>query len=423
MKSVADQSVAELGGRFSVLARQKNDHVTLNRLLERLGATPPDEQDVILLDIYRLVFPHAFAEESVLWPVMRRTLPDGEELTLQVEREHQEVNELVTRLEHLDAFTADRQPALNRLVDVLREDVRDEEDELFPRLQTRISVAHLRLLGLAWEVVRRIAPTRAHPVVARRPPGNVVAALPLSILDRTRDRIDMLIHRGAGRLDGPLRSANAVLTRAAHAVERLPIMRRGEDPSTRIAPKPNAVGMTPAGAWAEAPIRRITMTRTSRLNAIVSAAGIGAAAGLVGAGVMVIGEKVEQALTHRPDSYVPARALLSLLGQRPSDDARPPLWNHLMHWGTGAAVGTLRGVWAVIGIRGPQANAWHTVVRLAFDQTIENGTGVGAPPSSWPVGEKIVDVGHKAVYSVVTGMIADRFLSPTLASTRGRTSH
>ena len=143
----------------------------------------------------------------------------------------------MTRLEHLDARSADRQPVLDRLVEVLREDVRDEEDELFPRLQTRVSVAHLRLLGLAWEVVRRLAPTRAHPIVARRPPGNVVAALPLSVLDRTRDRLDMVIHKGTGQLDASLRSSSAALTRAAHAVEHLPIMQRGEDPSTRIAPE------------------------------------------------------------------------------------------------------------------------------------------------------------------------------------------
>src|SRR5690606_20507727 len=124
---------------------------------------------------YRLVFPHAFAEESVLWPVLRRVLPDGHDLTLQVEQEHQEVNELVTRLEAMDLTDPDRQPVVDRLAAVLREDVRDEEDELLPRLQRELDTATLRRLGVMWEVVRRIAPPRAHPVVARRPPGNVVA--------------------------------------------------------------------------------------------------------------------------------------------------------------------------------------------------------------------------------------------------------
>ena len=238
MKSVADQSVAELGGRLSVLSRQKSDHVQLDGLLHRLRTSSHEEQLPVLIDLYRLVFPHAFAEESVLWPVMRRVLPDGEELTLQVEQEHQEVNELVTALERLELGSQERQAALERLDEVLREDVRDEEDELFPRLQERVSVIRLRLLGLAWELVSRIAPTRAHPVVARRPPGNVIAALPLSILDRTRDRLDVIRMRGGGPAEGALHTATVALTRAAHAVEHHPAMRRGEDPSTRVLSKP-----------------------------------------------------------------------------------------------------------------------------------------------------------------------------------------
>ncbi|MVA77083.1 hypothetical protein GC722_13760 [Auraticoccus sp. F435] len=165
------------------------------------------------------------------------------------------------------------------------------------------------------------------------------------------------------------------------------------------------------------------MTDTARSGGIGRAAATGALAGLAGAAVMSLGEKLEQALTSRPDSYVPARTLLTLLGRHPGDDERPVVWNHVMHFGTGAVLGAVRGVWAATGIRGPYANAWHTVVRLAFDQTLENGTGAGAPPPSWPRREQAVDVLHKAVFSVVTGMVADRLLRPALRSRRGRTSH
>lgn len=271
MRSVADQNVAELGGRISVVSRQKSDHVELDRLLHRLRESSHEEQLPVLLDLYRLVFPHAFAEESVLWPVMRRVLPDGEELTLQVEQEHQEVNELVTRLEQLELGSSERQTALERLDEVLREDVRDEEDELFPRLQERVPVSQLRLLGIAWEVVSRVAPTRAHPIVARRPPGNVIAALPLTVLDRSRDRLDAMRLRGAGPADGALHAATSALTRAAHAVEHHPAMRRGEHPSTRVDPKPGppwgllAAGAIVAGAVVIGLTRsRVAVTRRSR---------------------------------------------------------------------------------------------------------------------------------------------------------------
>ncbi|MGQ1797322.1 hemerythrin domain-containing protein [Kocuria oceani] len=231
-RSIADQTVAELGGRLSVLTRQQKDHIELDRLLRQLDGAEATAQGQVLLRIYRLVFPHAFAEESVLWPVMRRVLPDGHELTLQVEQEHQEVNELVTALETLDADDPQREAVLARLVEVLREDVRDEEDELLPRLQQLLGPARLRGLGLAWEVLRRTAPTRAHPVVARRPPGNVIAALPLSVLDRLRDVADAAVLRGPGRGAPVLRSVSTGLGALAHRIEGLPVMRRGEDPST-----------------------------------------------------------------------------------------------------------------------------------------------------------------------------------------------
>jgi hypothetical protein len=146
-------------------------------------------------------------------------------------------------------------------------------------------------------------------------------------------------------------------------------------------------------------------------------------AGLVGVGDMTAVEKLEQAVTHRPDSYVPARTLLTLLGRHPSDDDRPAVWNHAMHWGTGAALGALRGVWAAVGLRGPQAHLAHTIVRLSTDQTLENATGVGAPPRTWPRDEQAVDLLHKAIYSVATGIVAERMIAPYLESRRGLTSH
>jgi hypothetical protein len=172
--------------------------------------------------------------------------------------------------------------------------------------------------------------------------------------------------------------------------------------------------MAAAGAGAEG---------SGRLGVLVSAAGRGALAGLAGVVVMTLGEKLEQTVTSRPSSYVPARALLTLLGRHAGDDEQPAAWNYAMHVGTAVAVGALRGVWAVVGLRGSRANLAHTVVRLAVDQTVENTTGVGAPPHTWPAMEQWVDVAHKGVYSFTTGFVADRLVAPRLQSERGRTSH
>lgn len=165
------------------------------------------------------------------------------------------------------------------------------------------------------------------------------------------------------------------------------------------------------------------MQSETRTRALLRAAGTGALAGLAGAGVMTAGEKAEQAITGRPNSFVPARTLLTLVGRSPGDDAKPTAWNHAMHYGTAASLGALRGIWAATGIRGAHATARHTIIRLGVDQTLENATGVGAPPATWPRRELAVDVLHKAVFSAATGLIAERAIRPTLVSRRGRHSH
>jgi hypothetical protein len=246
MQSIAEQNPSELGGSLSVLHRQRRDHIRLAHYLEELSRTQAPEQGPVLLAIYRLVFPHAFAEEAVLWPVMRRVLPDGHKLTLQVEREHQAINELVLRLQDLPAQAADREALLLRTTALLAEDVRDEEDLLLPRLQAALTPMQLKLLGVAWEVVRRIAPTRPHPIVSRRPPGNLLSALPLSLLDRSRDRLEAASFQVRSRsLASALRRAGAGLTIATQAVERLPGMKAGEDKETRL-PSKRVGGSNPA---------------------------------------------------------------------------------------------------------------------------------------------------------------------------------
>jgi hypothetical protein len=91
-----------------------------------------------------------------------------------------------------------------------------------------------------------------------------------------------------------------------------------------------------------------------------------------------------------------------------------------MHYLAGATVGTVRGLMSAANLRGPFASLMHTNVRLTFDQVLENATGVGAPPWTWPRDELVIDVSHKALYGFVTGALADALVSPSRASSARR---
>ncbi|MER7192263.1 hypothetical protein [Streptomyces flaveolus] len=130
-------------------------------------------------------------------------------------------------------------------------------------------------------------------------------------------------------------------------------------------------------------------------------------AGTAGVLVMTLGEKAEQRLTGRPGSHVPARTLERLTGLPEYPGRQPVLLNLAMHVGQGAALGVLRSVMAHAGLRGVWPSAQFAVVRLTNDQILENATGVGAPPSTWPRRELLVDLLHKTVYAFATGAVAD----------------
>ncbi len=149
----------------------------------------------------------------------------------------------------------------------------------------------------------------------------------------------------------------------------------------------------------------------------VKGAALGAMSGLAGAGAMAASSKLEQLLTQRPNSYVPGHTLAHLLGLRDPDADR---WgrNMAMHYASGAIAGVLRGVMSAANLHGPFASLMHANLRLSFDQTLENATGVGAPPWTQPRDELLIDVAEKTVFGVATGAVADALISPPTSSAR-----
>ncbi len=136
----------------------------------------------------------------------------------------------------------------------------------------------------------------------------------------------------------------------------------------------------------------------------------GLVAGAAGVAAMTLAEKIEQTFTRRPNSYVPAHTLERLLRQPHRPDDQRVGMNWVMHWGQGILLGAVRGWMAEGGVRGPIGSFLHLNLRLLNDQSIENATGVGAPPWTWPVDEQWIDLMGKGVYAIVTGMVADAWI-------------
>ncbi len=342
-KPVMDHTEAQLGGPGSILLRQRDDHAELDRLMhEYETAADCDTRNRLLEEISERALRHAFAEETVLFPACRRLLSDSADvLTAHIEGEHQAINDLLAELPEMQPREIGFEGHVRRVFALIRDDARAEEDVLLPRLRLAVDDDELRRIGRHWERARKASPTRPHPKVSRRPPGNVLAAGPLALTDRLKDGVGHALPRS-----GPARTLAA-----------------------------------------------------------------GLCAGLVGVAVMTAGEKLEQALTGRRNSDMPRRTLQRLTGVGAGGPAQRFALNHAMHWGQGVALGTVRALMARHGLRGLPASMAFAALRFGTDQTLENAAGAGSPPSTWPRDELVMDVGHKVVYALAAGVVADHLLS------------
>ena len=87
--------------------------------------------------------------------------------------------------------TFDKQLAL--LMKEVREQVAEEEGQLFPQLRSVFTVEELLELGAKVERVKSMAPTRPYPSAPDRPPGDKLLGPIAGLFDRMRDALS---HRG-----------------------------------------------------------------------------------------------------------------------------------------------------------------------------------------------------------------------------------
>jgi hemerythrin superfamily protein len=179
----------------SIVDLLRRDHTYMEQLLERYGTQSLQERRDTFRELVDLVVPHAFAEETVLFPAARRADPSqGEAITSHIESEHQGVNDLLKQMERQEPGDPSFERRVPELFALLRAGARDEEDRLLPMLAERLDAERLSQLGRTWALAKRAAPNRAHPALPRRPPINVLASIPLYFVDRLRGLFARLRH-------------------------------------------------------------------------------------------------------------------------------------------------------------------------------------------------------------------------------------
>jgi hemerythrin superfamily protein len=162
-------------------------HEVLGLLDEIRTSTASDRRrelaDVVIGELVR----HSVAEEMFVYPAMRQHLPDGDAAVEHDVAEHKQLEKLMRDWEGVDAADADFDRVLTELEQVLRDHVDDEETEQFPQLREHIPHADLVAMATRVEAVKKVAPTRPHPLAPNNALFHFVVGPGVGLVDRLRD--------------------------------------------------------------------------------------------------------------------------------------------------------------------------------------------------------------------------------------------
>lgn len=180
-----------MGHGGDVIAELTTDHGEVEEFFARIEALPSgDPQRGVYADqaVIELVR-HSVAEEEYLYPAVRDHVPGGDELADRELREHDEAEQTMKALEGCDAGDPEFDARVATLMREVREHIREEEGELFPRLRASASPETLEKLGEKVRAAKKTAPTRPHPATPDSPGANKLLAPGAGMVDRLRDAL------------------------------------------------------------------------------------------------------------------------------------------------------------------------------------------------------------------------------------------
>ncbi|MGV4982912.1 hemerythrin domain-containing protein [Streptomyces sp. NRAIS4] len=180
-----------MGHGGNVIQELTTDHREVEELFGRIEALPPgsgnrkDLADQATIELVR----HSVAEEAYLYPAVREHLTGGDAMADKELEDHAKAERIMKDMEDLRADDPQFDTLMARLMSEIRAHVRDEEQNLFPRLEAACPADALMKLGDKVRRAKKTAPTRPHPSAPHTPPANKLLAPGTGLVDRMRDAL------------------------------------------------------------------------------------------------------------------------------------------------------------------------------------------------------------------------------------------
>ncbi|MEU5598036.1 hemerythrin domain-containing protein [Streptomyces sp. NPDC020298] len=187
-----------MGHGGNVIDELVTDHREVENLFGKIEALPSGDRkrkiyaDQATMELVR----HSVAEEAYMYPAVREHVEGGGALADKELEDHAKAEQIMKDLESCEADNPEFDRLVTSLMGEIRMHIRDEEQNLFPRLRAACPADALNELGDKVRQAKKTAPTRPHPSAPDKPPANKMLAPGTGLVDRVRDAVS-----GRGKMD------------------------------------------------------------------------------------------------------------------------------------------------------------------------------------------------------------------------------
>lgn len=200
---------------MNALALLRKDHRTVEALFKQYERGNGGKKQIVERISKELAI-HTAIEEQLFYPAVRKASKgakkrdEAEDEVLEALEEHHIVKWTLAELAKMSPSDERFEAKVTVLMESVRHHVKEEQEDLFPKVERLIDAAALRELGLAMEKAKKMAPTHPHPHVPDTPPGNIIAGGMAAMADKAGDLLAGLAARAT-------KSARKRLPRQLHS--------------------------------------------------------------------------------------------------------------------------------------------------------------------------------------------------------------
>lgn len=130
-----------------VITLIKDDHKKLEAVFKKLESAEPDQVPDLLEQVTEMLVPHSKAEEEVVYPAIKATVPDeGEDVDDGLE-EHHHVESTLAQLRSSEPDAPGVDGLIAAMIGEVRHHVEEEEEQILPAFAKAASNEQLSELG------------------------------------------------------------------------------------------------------------------------------------------------------------------------------------------------------------------------------------------------------------------------------------